>query len=218
VIRLNVTVEGQTEETFVRNTLAPYLAHHGIYAVARCVSVKGGGKGGMTSYERARRDITYWMREDARPETRFTTMFDLYRLPQDWPGWSDAMNLPDPYRRVARLEKAFQGDIDDHRFIPYIQLHEFEALLFAEPSAFQKRFPDTRVVPDLEAVATQAGNPELIDDDPQGHPSARGVALIPRFAKTVDGPLIAAEIGVTRMRKKCPHFDEWIKKLLKLVS
>lgn len=36
--------------------------------------------------------------------------------------------LVGPYERVARLEKAFGDSINHLRFMPYLQLHEFEAL------------------------------------------------------------------------------------------
>jgi len=61
LIYLNVVVEGQTEETFVRDVLAPYWGTRGIYAVARCIetSRKHGRvfKGGGRNYDKLRRDI-----------------------------------------------------------------------------------------------------------------------------------------------------------------
>jgi hypothetical protein len=35
-----------------------------------------------------------------------------------------------PTAYVLALEKAFEGDIDHFRFFPYLQLHEYETILF----------------------------------------------------------------------------------------
>ena len=52
MIRLNIVVEGATEETFVRDVLAPYWGTKGIFAAARSVETsrkrvrvfRGGGR------------------------------------------------------------------------------------------------------------------------------------------------------------------------------
>ena len=133
MIRLNFIVEGQTEETFVNQTLRPYLANRLISVSARCVmtSQKRGinHRGGIRRYAQAKRDIELWMKGDQNSDARFTTMFDLYALPKDFPRYEAAARTNNPCERVATLEDALAGDIADVRFIPYVQLHEFEALL-----------------------------------------------------------------------------------------
>lgn len=99
----------------------------------------------------------------------FTTMFDLYALPNDFPDYEAAKALGEPYKRVAGLETAFAKAINDERFIPYIQLHEFEALLFCGIEHLAKRYPGCegrceQLRKDLE----KAGNPELINNSPNG--------------------------------------------------
>ena len=72
------------------------------------------------------------MKEDRKPDGVFTTLFDLYALPDDFPDSSKAKTEPEPYRKAAILEKALSDDINaafgDKRFVPYVQLHEFESL------------------------------------------------------------------------------------------
>ena len=80
------------------------------------------------------------MKEDRKPDAFFTTMFDLYALPVDFPGYEDACNCSNPYLRVERLEEEFLKDIGSTNFIPYIQLHEFEALVLTDPSKLLDRF------------------------------------------------------------------------------
>ena len=68
-------------------------------------------------------------------------MFDLYGLPSDFPGYAKAAEELDPYSRVNVLENALQESINDWRFTPYIQIHEFESLLFSDIEKLGIRFP-----------------------------------------------------------------------------
>lgn len=218
-IRLNFIVEGQTEETFVNQTLRPHLADLTVYARARCImtSQKGGFKyrGGLSSYAQAKADVALWMKEDQNFDARFTTMFDLYALPEDFPGYEAAMRERDPYVRVERLEDALREDISDWRFVPYIQLHEFEALLFADPTKLNEQFEcDSAVIARLVEEAERC-NPELIDDGSDTAPSKRIIREIPEYEsnKVSAGPIVARQIGLTVLRARCEHFDDWLSKL-----
>jgi len=138
MIRLHFVVEGQTEETFVNDLLTPVLAELNIFADVRCVQTgyKRGKKhkGGVTHYIKLKNDLQRWLKQDEHIEAMFTTMFDFYALPHDFPGYAESNQQTDLKARIEQLELCFQADIGDHRFIPYLQLHEFEALLFSEPS------------------------------------------------------------------------------------
>ena len=214
-VRLNFIVEGQTEETFVNRTLRPHLAGLSIWAVARRVetSRKLGFtyRGGLSTYEKARRDIAAWMNEDQNPDARFTTMFDLYALPVDFPGLEDAGRTNHPYQRVQTLEGALGMDIADPRFVPYIQLHEFEALLLSDPSMLDSQFhgyeDETR---NLVEMASGFDSPELIDDGSDTAPSKRIITEIPEYAgrKASAGPIVAGKIGLPTLRSKCGHFAQ----------
>lgn len=218
-IRLNFVVEGQTERRFVENTLRPHLATQSILVVARCVetSRKGGRKysGGIQGYSRAKRDIERWIREDNNVDARFTTMFDLYALPGDFPGYQEAGHENDPYARVRVLEDALGRDISDPRLVPYLQLHEFEALLFSEPRKLEERFDrHSTGISRLVHIAEQS-NPELINDGTETAPSKQIIKEIPEYGadKASSGPLVAERIGLPILRTKCQHFAEWIGKL-----
>ncbi len=166
-IRLNITAEGQAEESFVKQTLAPYLFNFNIIADVRCVLTSKNRyreyRGGMISYEKAKADIMTWLKEDYHPDTRFTTMFDLYKLPNDFPGYTNAVKMSDPYMKIHTLENALKEDIDDWRFIPYLQLHEFETLLFSKPKELSIEFFDReKEMNELEKMVWEkGGNPEL---------------------------------------------------------
>jgi hypothetical protein len=195
-IRLHITSEGQTEEAFVKRILAPHLGAFNVFADARSVLTSRDKKayknyrGGLVSYLEAKADIETWMKEDGHTESRFTTMFDLYALSGDFPGYTDARRENDPYRKVKALENALKEDIDDRRFIPYIQLHEFEALILADAGKLDWQYldhdaPIRRLV---DMVGNQ--NPELIDDTPEGVPSGRILHELPEYDKVNSGVLV----------------------------
>jgi hypothetical protein len=230
MIRLKFIVEGQTEETFVRDLLADHLAERKVYASARCVETgkkrirSGEGRvervfrGGMTSYERARRDIVRWIKEEEHsPEVYLTTMFDLYGLPGDFPQFEAARKKATGRERVEALEEALALDIAFDRFIPYIQLHEFEALILSQPEKiapfFEKKTTDRAIRNLVELCASQS--PEEIDDGETTAPSKRILKEIPQYegAKPAVPPQIAQAIGLERIRRKCPHFNGWLSRL-----
>ena len=126
MVRLNFIVEGQTEETFVKRVLVPHLSELNVFAFVRCVATRHDGprffRGGISGYGKVKRDITAWLRQDRDPDARFTTMFDVYALPTDFPGQECASSSNDPYERVAILESTMGMDIGDPRFVPYLQL------------------------------------------------------------------------------------------------
>ena len=223
-IRLNFIVEGQTEEAFVKNTLGPQLANRFVHTQVRIVETgrKGGYiyRGGIASYSQARRDIYLWMNEYTDADTRFTTMFDLYALPTDFPAFDDAEQASSPYERVEILERALAADIADRRFIPYIQLHEFESLLLADPSKLAMEFYGyDKQVQRLVSMASEFDSPELIDRGQNTAPSKRIINEIPEYHswKPSSGSLTAGRIGLPVLRLKCPHFGNWLDRLESLV-
>jgi hypothetical protein len=223
MIRLNLVVEGQTEEAFVDEVLAIPLADVDVFVSARCVETSRRQvriyRGGLVSYEKLKGDLRRWMRQDRHPECWFTTMIDLYglnRLRDEFPGFSGIRLEHDPRRRVAALEQAFAADIDHPRFIPYLQLHEFEALILSDPQKLDWEFIDRgREIARLVELASTVESPELIDDGEDTSPSHQIIRFIPEYQgrKPSAGPLVAGKIGLPTLRQKCPHFAEWVDRL-----
>lgn len=216
--RLNVIGEGFTEESFVRLVLAPFLGEHGVYAVARSVETSRRHRtirrGGMTDCARARGDIVRWLRQDHLAHV--TTMFDFYALPNDFPGLSSIPN-GSLYDKVRHIETAVAADVGNTRFIPYLQLHEFEGLLFNDieivDSELAIEIGQSRL-PELTEITDASEMPEHINDGYNTCPSRRLVGLFPRYRKATDGIRIAERIGVEKLRLKCVHFDEWVTRLV----
>jgi hypothetical protein len=178
MIRLNVVVEGQTEETFVREVLVPDLAPRGVFATARLVETKAEGpyrkRGGGRRYAKWRKDLLTWMKQDDHRDVWFTTMVDLYGLPKDFPAYTEAHAVRNPAHRVRLLEEGLREDLNHPRFIPYVQLHEFEALLFADVSAFAAIYPKraesvTRLAEERRGFRTV----DEIDDGQETAPTKR---------------------------------------------
>ncbi len=209
MIRVNVFVEGQTEETFVRDVLAPYFARQNIWLNAILAETSPGNKGGIVSYGKVKHQVTRLCRSDTGAYV--TTLIDYYGLPTDFPSLAVAQG--NGIQKVQLLEQAFAQDVGERNFIPYLALHEFETLLFCDPAQFHDWFDDEQAVAVLEAVKASYGNPEEISNSPQTAPSKRILAAIPAYKKTLHGPMIAEEIGIDAMRNQCPHFNEWIKSI-----
>ena len=220
--RLLLTTEGQTEQAFAVRVLQPHLAPLGVYVVKpRCAALcREHGvvhRGGVVNYQPLREDIQNWIRQDRDENARFSTMIDLYGLPSDFPGVDQARRAIDPYQRVAILEQAFADDINSQRFIPYIQLHEFESLLLADQTKLCDYYGLERLeeLTPLKEVLAAKKNPELIDDGEGTAPSKRIADCIPEYAmaKSTAGPIVAEAIGLMALRQACRHFNEWIERL-----
>lgn len=223
LVRLRAVVEGQTEESFINNLLAPVLGARNIFIDAHRVTTgrKRGRvhRGGISRYTQLRDDLVIWMKQDQGADARFTTMVDLYRLPDDFPGYDECRRKIDPFERVRCLEDKLRHDIEDYRFLPYIQLPEFEALLFAQVTAFEGGFPDLpNLVADLTAIRNGFESPEHINEHPDQSPSARILQLIPSYVKPVSGLLIVQNVGLVTLRNECSHFGEWMTRLEQLAS
>ena len=157
--------------------------------------------------------------EQGKADVYFTTMIDLYAIDTNSPGFVEAEKLRHlPEKRVEALEQAFAADIAYWRFIPYIQLHEYEAYLFSDPTQFRLYYPrHEHAIKNLLSVAN-AHAPERINDGPTTAPSKRIIAQLPGYerAKTVVGPEVAELIGLEVIRSKCPHFAAWLTRLEQL--
>ena len=210
--RVLVFVEGQTEETFVRDLLVPYFSRLGIYLTPILAQTSPGHKGGIVSYGKVKHQLTRLCRQDQGAYV--TTMMDYYGLPNDFPGLDG--RVADAHEQVVRLELALQQDIDAPNFIPNLMLHEFEALLFSAPEKIAEWLDDQALLAPMAAIRAAFATPEHINNSPQTAPSKRILTLVPNYKKTVDGPLIAEDIGLDAIRAQCPHFNNWIERLLAL--
>jgi hypothetical protein len=151
----------------------------------------------------------------------FVTLFiDYYGIPENYhyPGWQVAHLIADKNQRMQALETAMHQSISgniNHRFIPYLQLHEFEGLLFNNIEVFTTHIPmeEFNNLAELAQTIQNNPNPEMINNTPNNAPSYRLKRLIKGYNKIVYGSILAKEIGLDRIRTKSPRFNEWIEKL-----
>ncbi|HEX5391648.1 MAG TPA: DUF4276 family protein [Rhodocyclaceae bacterium] len=213
--RVYLLVEGQTEEAFVNELLMPHYAQLGLYLTPIIVRTSPGYKGGVVSYLKVRPQIEKLCKQDA--DAHVTTLFDLYALPGDFPD-QDSPAFPTAgsgHQKADFLEAGLARDVGQRNFIPNLLVHEFEALLFVGLEVFEQWTDDHAILEPLRAVRRTTA-PEDINDGPSTAPSKRILAAWPGYQKTFHGPLIACDIGLDVMRKICPHFDGWLKKIERL--
>ncbi|WKW41884.1 DUF4276 family protein [Kosakonia cowanii] len=207
--RVCVVCEGQTEVEFIKSCVAPYLytENYSIYpSIIQAPS--GRHRGGRVTVER----LVDFMRHQYHEADRITTFVDFY-------GFQDANG-----RTAAQLENdiltgliARGKNINSHFVSPYVQLHEFEALLFSDIEKFEYVLDgwsnETRQA--LSAIRMQFSNPEKINNHPSTAPSKRILKTFPQgtYSKTEHGPIIAEEIGIDVIRRQCPGFNQWLDKL-----
>jgi hypothetical protein len=222
VIRVNVVVEGPTEESFIDNVLARVLWPRNIFLSARLLGVPG-HKGGRPNYARLKKDVLLLLKQD---RTAFCSMMlDLYGLGPGFPGTPLPPDLPG-LEKAALIEDAVKTDIcallpdlrPDVRFLPYIQVHEYEGLLFSNPEEFAECIHHAPLAEHFRRIRDNFPTPEDINDDPATAPSKRVLAAYPRYKKVFDGTTAAMAVGVESMRRECPHFRQWVERLESLSS
>lgn len=201
MIRLAVSVEGETEEEFVNESLAPHLRRSDLYATPVLI-------GRARRRIRGRGDVT--IDRLAREMRYLSRSFDAVTSLVDFYGFRDkGSKLPNEL--VGAIRNRI-GQFDERSVLPYVQLHEFEGLLFSNVEAFGRILPDAPVA-ELKLIRFEFGTPEDINDRPEAAPSKRIETLIPRYRKTLHGPLLALEIGLDTIRSECPRFDAWLRRL-----
>lgn len=221
MIEVVAIVEGQTEQTFVRNQLAKHLIYHGI-TIWPVLPGKSRNQWGVRKWDAASQDIIRTLKEG-----RYcTTMFDYYGMPNSWPGRSDANVLPwrDRARHVEEeilreITERMGSSFNPAQFVPYVQLHEFEALTFADVTNLSEvsrpltSYSVEFLKQHFNSILNDAGDPEAINDNFDTCPSRRIVAVVKPYRKPLQGPIITARTGLPVLREKCSHFAAWLTKL-----
>lgn len=223
MIIINVLCEGPTEENFVKKVLSPYFRPMEVIVKGRQVTTNRKLKitGGITSYAKIKNDFMLWMKENGRDTYNchlYTCMFDYYQLPTDFPGFPPRGN--DAISKVHYLEEQLAADLNTCSFVPYIQLHEFEALVFAGLDYLKKDHPNQdKAIKRLKLELQQCGgNPEAVNNRFDTSPSRRLMAALGRYNKPKTGPMVAEQVGVEGLKGQCPHFKEWIDRLEQMIQ
>jgi hypothetical protein len=210
---IKILVEGPTEVLFIKDVLKLHFHKEGI-SVKPFLFQEGGG---VPKYPRSQKQILNTIKSDR--SCYCTMMVDFYGMPKDWPGRVESQSCRNYQDKARRVEQALSEDIvtqmgdswNPAQFIPYVQMHEFEALLFSDISVLAA--DNLRISMQLACILGSFSCPEEINDNYNTCPSRRIKLNIENYVKTVDGIIAAHKIGLETMRRECPHFNEWITKL-----
>jgi len=214
---LYIICEGQTERDFCNELLYEYFLDKDI--VLQAILIKK-SNGGIVPWHSLKKQIEICLKSK---EAWATTFIDYYGIPDQYnfPAWEEAKKIKDLYERMAFLQEQMKQDVADTtrwRFIPYLQLHEFEALLFHTIDVFDDNFKpeEFRSRDELVAIFSRFSNPEYINGGKDTAPSKRLEKIIKGYKKPLYGVDLASEIGLDNIRKNCKGFDSWIKQLVTL--
>lgn len=204
MIRLAISVEGPTEEEFVNNLLADHLRDRGVEPQPILLN-------GNVTTERVASDMArlIWNFD------RVTSLVDHY-------GFRDKSTAT-PEQLEERIRKAVDARVNrswnETHVIPYVQQYEYEGLLFAHVDSFAKLIGVSHdSIEALRSIRSRFSTPEDINDNRDTAPSKRIKAIIPRYNKRVDGPLLAMETGLSVICAECPRFRGWMTRLESLGS
>ena len=198
----------------MQKILAPYLLNHNVFL--NPIGLDGG-----FNYDRLKFNIIKLLNGDQ--DAYVTTLVDLYGLKGDYPG--QAINRTRAaFDKAQNMEYAMELDIlsskpiHNTKFIPYFQLHEFEALLFSDPSILEESLSLDRPLKRgcFNKISAQFNSPEHINDNPLTAPSKRIILIAPYYDKVADGTTILEIIGLPKIREECQHFNGWVTKLEEL--
>ncbi len=194
LVRLAISVEGLTEERFIRMVMGPYLQERDIYTTP----VLLGGNGGHVTFPRIKKDLNNL----ANSFDKVSTLYDYYGFRGKEENESKATLENKILDCVATPLQA--------RIIPYVQMYEFEGILFSSPEAIENNINQLGLAEWAKTVLQQFGdNPEKINDSKLTAPSKRLLNQA-SYIKTVHGPDIGKEIGIDMLRERCTGFDSWI--------
>jgi len=207
MIRVAISVEGQTEDEFCKQILSPYFLTQGIHLISIIVTTKREKcgvkhKGGCINLDRVKSEITKLL-----PNFDYvTTFYDFY-------GFDGIDNIS-----VDELEQKMAELFNNRKFIPYVQKYEFETLLFSNPSYYEEYFSNPKATADMQNIIDSCGgNIEDINNSKETAPSKRIIKFFDNYDETFDkvfhGYSIIEEIGLNKIIEQSPRFAQWIDKI-----
>lgn len=204
--------EGPTEETFINELLYPYFFNIGIVVRPIICTTKKTQlkkyKGGVSDYKKIKNELTILCKSHSNEF--ITTMFDYYAMPSNTPGIDN--QDADILKQIESIEATINADINMRNFSFHFMLHEFEGILFSNPTSFNL-ITDENTVEKVKTIRDEFPTPEHINNSPETAPSKRLEQLIPGYAKVRNGTILSKDMGIDIIVKECPHFRDWIKQI-----
>lgn len=201
----------------MKTVLSRHLATFNIAVAAPRIGTSG-KKGGDVTLKRIRENVRDCLLQDRN--SYCTTFLDFYGIDGDFPGKKEAASKSRLSDKQGVVCNAFADKLAQtldegpmRRFIPYVQMHEFEGLLFSDPDQLANELRKQDLAPQFWAIRNDFATPEHIDDSPVTAPSKRIQKLFPRYRKVQMGERVARAITLRKIRQECPLFDAWLDKL-----
>jgi hypothetical protein len=123
MVRIAISVEGMTEERFIKILLEPHLSQKGIYVIPVPLN-------GNVSVDRVRHELENL----AYSFDYITTFYDFY-------GFQRKVDGETKTTLESRIHRSIKEELRV-KLIPYIQMYEFEGLLFSSPEAIASVLQD----------------------------------------------------------------------------
>lgn len=198
--RVCILCEGTTEKEFVQSCLYPFLLKKG-------VSVWAENLGGDIKPQK----VASFVRKHYASYDFISTLLDFYGFKQH--SAVDKASLEQEIMQT--VSQVFHNTDPAAKFRPYVQMYEFEGLLFSDVSQFEWVSPDEwgngRHLGQLQAIYNAFATPEMINNSRETAPSKRLNAIFQgTYDKVQHGVVVAESIGLERIREKCPHFNDWL--------
>lgn len=207
MIRVAISVEGQTEDEFCKNILVPHFRNISIELTPIVVTTsreKCGTKykGGCVNLDRVHNEVSKLL-----PSFDYvTTFYDLY----GFSGIEESVSVED-------LEKVMYDRFNDIKYIPYVQKYEFETLLFADTDYYEELLTSNAKINMDNIINAHEGHIENINNSKETAPSKRIEKIFidnkEAYDKVFYGYSIIEEIGLSKVREKSYRFNAWLEKI-----
>lgn len=218
---LIILVEGETEQEFVNRILGPYFVSRGLNTEIRPIMIeKSGGGHGYSNIQHLKNTIRPVLNKADEPVV--TTLIDHYGINSErkLPGYT-AITTTDIEERIHQMEEILQTEIQQLKpyrfFIPYIQRHEFETMLFSNPKeGFD--LEDEKIKADILELCANFASIEDINCTAEGAPSKRigriYEAQHKKYNKVSDAVDIIELTTIETVLEKCPRLKRWVESLI----
>lgn len=206
-INIGVVCEGQTETDFMKQLNKKYFNKINISLKPVGINDEQKNIGGNISIAR----VVDFLHKHSNMHPMLTTFIDFYRLKNK--GNKKVSELEEEIKNEFHKDNKYRNKI----LIPYIQIHETEALWFSDINAIiQVKNANKKQQEDLSKIIEKYKNPEDINDSYETAPSKRLENIFGNYSKVIDGKEISNKISINIFIEKCPRFSKWVNKITNL--
>ena len=212
--RVLIIAEGQTEEKFLKNIVFPYFYNKELFNIDVTIlpsKITASGKRFKGGDVKSEKIITY--AKKLISSAYVTTFIDYYGINENFIGYQKSLKCPRIEDKKNCLEHSLINEFNHRKFFPYIQMFEFEGLLFSDVNSFIFIEDNQDKINKISNEIKDFETPEHINNSKLTAPSKRLEKWYPSYGKTTDGIIVAESIGMTTLLNSCPFFSDWINKI-----